>query len=63
MTLRFARKQNGSAVVIVIVLLAVMFAFVIAGTRSLSHLKSELREVERDQTNRLARTPAAARSP
>lgn len=61
MRLRFARKQNGSAVMIVIVLLAVMFAFVIAGTHSLSHLKSELREVERDQTNRLARTPVAER--
>jgi hypothetical protein len=58
-----ARKHNGSAVLIVLVLLAVMFALVIAGTHSLSHLKSELKEIERDQTNRLARTPVATRSP
>jgi hypothetical protein len=34
-----------------------MFAFVMAGTQSLSHLKAELKQIERDQTNRLARTP------
>jgi type II secretory pathway component PulK len=63
MKVKFARKQNGSAVIIVLVLLAVMLALVIAGTQSLSDLKAELKEVERDQTNRLARTPAGARSP
>ena len=50
------RAQAGMAVLLVIVLLAVMFAFIMAGAHSLSHLKRELKQVERDQTNRLAKT-------
>jgi hypothetical protein len=61
MNLKCTSRKSGMAVLIVIVLLAIMFAFVIAGTHSLAHLKSELNETERDQTNRLAKTPVAVR--
>jgi hypothetical protein len=44
------------AVLVVVVLLAVMCAFVLAAAQSLTRLKSELKEIERDQTNRLAAT-------
>lgn len=57
-----SRNQSGMAVMIVIVLLVVMFALVMAGTHSLVHLKSELKEIERDQTNRLA-TAVKLRNP
>ena len=63
MKLQLSTRERGTALMIVIVLLAVMFALVMAGTHSLIHLKSELKQVERDQTNRLARTPISARSP
>jgi Tfp pilus assembly protein PilX len=57
-----SRDQSGMAVLIVIVLLVVMFALVMAATHSLTHLKSELKEIEHDQTNRLA-TAVKLRNP
>jgi hypothetical protein len=63
MNLRGASDQRGSTVLIVIAMLAVILALVMAGTHSLIHLKGELKQVERDQTNRLARTPVAVRAP
>ena len=49
-----SRSRNGMAVLLVVTLLAVICALVIAAAHSLTHVKSELREIERDQTNRLA---------
>ena len=46
--------DRGMAVLIVITLLAVMLAFVLAAAQSLTHLKTELKLIERDQTNRLS---------
>jgi hypothetical protein len=59
---RASRDQSGMAVMLVVVLLVVMFALVMAGTHSLAHVKSELKEIERDQTNRLA-TAVKLRNP
>jgi Tfp pilus assembly protein PilX len=63
MNLRGASDQRGSTVLIVIAMLAVILALAMTGTHSLIHLKGELKQVERDQTNRLARTPVAVRLP
>lgn len=49
-----AQRERGMSVLLVIALLAIMFALIMAGTQSLAHLKSELKQIERDQTNRLA---------
>jgi hypothetical protein len=48
------RSRDGMAVLLVIALLAVMCALIVAAAHSLTHLKSELKEIERDQTNRWA---------
>jgi hypothetical protein len=51
------------AVLLVIVLLAIMLAFVLAAAQSLTHLKAELKLVERHQTNRLATAMRPPRAP
>jgi len=48
------QRQRGMAVILIIALLALMFVFVMAGAQRLAHLKTELKLIERDQTNRLA---------
>jgi len=60
---RLTERQRGMTVLIVIVLLAVMFGLVLAGTQSLSFLKTELKQIERDQTNRLATAPRPSPAP
>jgi hypothetical protein len=56
-------RDRGMAVLLVIVLLAVMLGFVLAAAQCLTHLKSDLKLIERDQTNRLATALRPPRAP
>ena len=47
------RRQSGSAVIVVVALLAIMLVYVAANIRILSSLLRELRLLERQQTQRL----------
>ncbi len=47
------RGQQGSAVIIMITLLAVVFIYVGGNARTLNHLNQELKLLERQQTRRL----------
>src|ERR1051325_5111490 len=44
-----SRPQRGSAVFIVLALLAIVAAIVVANTRTLHHLKAELRLIDQEQ--------------
>lgn len=48
------RKQNGSAVLIVIILLGVMLAVIASNTANLNQLKRELNLIEQKQLKRQA---------
>lgn len=54
------RKQNGSAVLIVIILLGVMLAFIAGNTANLNQLKREMNLIEQKQLNRVHATKPAA---
>jgi hypothetical protein len=62
-----SRQERGSALIVVIALLALMLMYLTVNIRTLSSLTRELRLVERQQTNRLARasfrTNAAPQAP
>jgi type II secretory pathway component PulK len=45
----YSARQRGSAVLVVMVLLAVVAAIVVANTRTLHHLKGELRLIDQEQ--------------
>ena len=47
------RKQNGSAVLVVIILLGVMLAFIASNTTNLNQLKRELNLIEQKQLKRV----------
>ncbi len=47
------RKQNGSAIVVVLALLGIMLLYVAANVRALHHLGRELKYVEQRQIQRL----------
>ena len=50
---RSRRRQSGSAVIVVIALLAILLVYVAGNIRTLSNLGRELRLLERQQTRRL----------
>lgn len=50
-----SRDQKGTAVLVVIALLAIVLVFVTGNLRALHLLRNDLRIVEAQQTNRLAR--------
>lgn len=54
MKLLSPRREQGSAVIVVIALLALVLLYLAVNIRTLSNLTRELRLVERRQTNRLA---------
>jgi hypothetical protein len=47
-------REQGSAVIVVMAILAILLIYLAANIRTLSNLKRELGVVERQQTNRLA---------
>jgi hypothetical protein len=48
------RREQGSAVIVVMAIIAIVLIYLAANVRTLSNLKRELSLVERQQTNRLA---------
>ena len=54
------RNQNGSAVLIVMILLGAMLVFVASNTTNLNHLKRELNVIEQKQLKRVHATEPAA---
>jgi len=57
------RRQSGSAVIVVMALLAIIMVYVAANIRTLHSLGRELRLVERQQTRRLHAATRATHSP
>jgi hypothetical protein len=57
------RNRRGSAVLIVLVLVALMEALLLANTRTLDHLGRELRHLEAKQQKRLGQPPAKPAPP
>jgi len=57
------RRQAGSAVIIVLALLAIILVYVAGNLRTLSSLGRELRLLERQQTRRLQTANATTNSP
>ena len=57
------RKQNGSAVIVVIAFLALLLIFVAGNLRMLHLLRNDLKLVEHQQTNRLATAGLATNLP
>lgn len=57
------RRQAGSAVIIVMALLAIMLVYVAANLRTLSNLLRELRLLERQQTRRLQTSTPSTNPP
>jgi hypothetical protein len=50
---RFARQQSGSAVIVIMALLAILLLYMAYNLRTLANLGRELRLLERQQTHRL----------
>ena len=50
------RRERGSAVIVVLALLAIITVYVVANSRTLFHLKSELKLIEQQQLKKF--TPA-----
>jgi Tfp pilus assembly protein PilX len=57
------RRQAGSAVIVVMALLAIILIYVAGNLRTLSNLGRELRLLERQQTRRLQTANATTNSP
>ena len=57
------RRQAGSAVIIVMALLAIMLVYVAGNLRTLYHLGRELRLLERQQIHRLQTATRATNAP
>ncbi len=57
------RRQSGSAVIIVLALIAIMLVYVAANMRTLYNLGSELRLLERKQVQRLKTATQRTNSP
>lgn len=55
-----ARRPRGTAVIIVLALLAIMAMFMISATQSLYLVKRELKLIEQKQLQRAGKTPVAA---
>jgi len=56
-------QQSGSAVIVVLALLALMLIYIAANSRTLSSLGRELKLLELQQIHRLETTPARTNSP
>jgi hypothetical protein len=56
------RKEDGMAVIAVIAILSFLLIFVAGNLRTLYLLRTDLRLVERQQTNRLAHLPVTTNS-
>ena len=57
------RRQSGSAVIVVMALLAILLVYVAGNIRTLSNLGRELRLLERQQTRRLQAAAQRTNSP
>jgi hypothetical protein len=57
------RRQSGSAVIVIIAILAILLIYVAGNLRTLANLGRELRLVERQQTRRLRATALKTNSP
>ena len=57
------QRQSGSAVIVVMALLAILLVYVAGNIRTLSHLGRELRLLERQQTRRLQTASLRTNSP
>ena len=55
-----ARRPRGTAVIIVLALLAIMAVLMISATQSLYYVKRELKLIEQMQLLRAGKTPVAA---
>ncbi len=55
--------RSGSAVIVVLALLAIMLVYVAANTKTLYHLSRELKLVERHQIHRLEKAALATNAP
>lgn len=64
MKLRFHRHQHGSAVIVVLALLAILFAYLGFNAVTLQHLSREVKALDRRQIRRLeAHSPTQTTSP
>jgi hypothetical protein len=57
------RDKAGMAVIVVISILAIILIFVAGNLRTLHLLRNDLKLIEKQQTNRLARVPLITNSP
>jgi hypothetical protein len=60
---RCRRRQSGSAVIVVMALLAIILVYVAGNLRTLNNLGRELNLVERQQTRRLQRASQTTNTP
>ena len=60
---RCRRRQSGSAVIVVMALLAIILVYVAGNLRTLNNLGRELKLVERQQTCRLQRAAQTTNAP
>ena len=60
---RCRRRQSGSAVIVVMALLAIILIYVAGNLRTLNNLGRELKLDERQQTRRLQRAAQATNTP
>ena len=60
---RFTRRQSGSAVIVIIALLAILCIYTAGNLGTLANLGRELRLLERQQTRRLQTTAPMTNSP
>jgi hypothetical protein len=60
---RFKRSQSGSAVIVIMALLAILLLYMAYNIKTLANLGRELRLLERQQTRRLQTTAPRTNSP
>ena len=60
---RFTRRQSGSAVIVIMALLAILLLYMAYNLQTLANLGRELRLLERQQTHRLQTTAPKTNSP
>lgn len=63
MKLRFHRHQHGSAVIVVLALLAILFAYLGFNAVTLQHLSREVKALDQRQIRRLERHSAVPAAP
>ena len=60
---RFTRRESGSAVIVIMALLAILLLYMAYNIQTLANLGRELRLLERQQTHRLQATAPKTNSP